>query len=281
MSSDPTSPLPLLRPMEIGELLDEAFDLYKRNFGLLFGIAALLSVPLNVIVVATPDTSGGRQVVNVLSILAGLVTTGALVHAAMERLLGRPITIAAAYRQGLRRFLRLLSGGIIYGLAAFAGLILLVIPGLIVILWSLLLTPVVMVENRGGIGALERARQIAAGNLWRLFILALGLLLVFFPVWSVVGAAIGVIAGLQAAVPPERTSAGTVLIEAGVMLVVAVIQSAWAPVLSTAQLMMYLDLRMRREAYDLELITASVEARAERARRSVPAGPAAPGAVDA
>src|SRR5262249_19227629 len=52
------------------------------------------------------------------------------------------------------------------------------------------------------------------------------------------------------------------LVRAGLLLLDAVIQSAWLPVLATAQLLLYLDLRIRREAYDLELLTEAVEARA-------------------
>src|SRR5205085_2037686 len=79
--------LPLLRPMEVGELLDEAFDLYKKNFRLLFGIAVLLTVPIGMLFVAAPVNSDWRFAVNVVNYLAASVTSCALTYAAMERYL--------------------------------------------------------------------------------------------------------------------------------------------------------------------------------------------------
>ena len=38
--------LPILRPLEILELLDESFDVYKRHFRLFFGIAVLVNTPV-------------------------------------------------------------------------------------------------------------------------------------------------------------------------------------------------------------------------------------------
>src|SRR5258705_807500 len=42
-----SAPVPLrLRPLEIGDVLDETFRMYRRHFALLAGISVIFSVPL-------------------------------------------------------------------------------------------------------------------------------------------------------------------------------------------------------------------------------------------
>jgi hypothetical protein len=266
-----TSPLPLFRPMEIGELLDEASDLYKRNFRLFFGTAALLIVPCNLLSVAVKDNETGQWLVFGLYILVSLVTTSALTRAAMDRLLGRETTIAGAYRRTLVSFLRLLPVSIVYWAAAFLGLFLFVFPGLLVFLWSQLLAPVVVVECRG-FGALLRPVRLAAGNVWRLFLLSQGLMLVIVIYLAVLGslaALVYVTTGVNPILPPEGMDPVVLLTYSGVTVADSLIQSAWLPVWTNAQLLMYIDLRIRREAYDLELLSEAVETRVAGRKASV------------
>jgi hypothetical protein len=262
-------PLPLLQPMEVGELLDEAFDLYKKNFRLFVTIAVLCVVPLSVIQLATPQASGWQFGVVAMSYLAGMVTNCALTHAALERHLGRQTSVAAAYRLGASRFLRLFSGYLIYGLAMLGGLIALVIPGLIVFLWSLLLVSIVTVENRGGLAAFRRARELSTGNLWRVFFVALGLVLVVLVfAFVLVGLAgiVEIMLGYNPSEPVDRLSTAALVVRAVATVISDLFGAAWSPLIATAPLLAYLDLRIRREAYDLELLTTAVEQRVAAAR---------------
>jgi hypothetical protein len=260
--------LPLLRPMEIGELLDEAFDLYRQNFGLFFGVAVLLSAPFSMVTLAFPQESTERLVASLIGWIPSLITMSALAHVAMERYLGRETTILAAYRQGLRRFLPLLAALLVYAVLAVLGLVLLVIPGLIVSLWSMVLVPVVVVEGRS-FRALGRCRQLAEGNMWRLLVLALGLFGVSFVLSFVLGALIGlatVLGGNQGNVPAGDAGSMTILVQAGVLVVATLINGAVMPLWMSAVVLLYADLRIRQEAYDLELLTRAVETRVETAR---------------
>lgn len=279
-SAPPAAP-PLLRPLMVGELLDEVFDLYRRNFRLFFGIAVLLYAPLGMLIVVGAGRTGSQALANVLSVLAGLLTTCALAHAAMERIHGRPITIAGAYRRGLGRVLRLLSGTIVGGLALFAGVLLLIIPGIIVALWMQLLPPVAVAENRGGVRALERCRWLAGGQLWRLVAIMLGLALVVLifnlAILGMVALLAGVF-GLEDAEPGEPVdTTAQYVVYVLVFLVYTLSQSAWAPLLTLTQVLAYIDLRVRKEAYDLELLAEAAEARVAAARAAGPSpGPAPP-----
>lgn len=269
-------PLPLLRRLEAGELMDEVFDLYKKNFRLFFGIAILLDLPVGALLVAAPDNNTGASAwINILNAVATFITTGALVYAAMERYLGRPATVIGAYRVGLRRALKMAGAALIAGLAASVGLLLLVVPGVLVALWSMLVAPIVVLENRGGTGALERARQLSSGQLWRVFFLSMSLLFVILVFTIVLLALAGLAAtltGTDQAPTPDRSSTAEIALQAVMTLVLVLFQSAWTPVLAAAQYLMYVDLRIRREAYDLELLAGAVEARVSREQRGAAEG---------
>jgi hypothetical protein len=274
LAPSPDQPLPLLRPMEVGELVDEAFDLYKKNFRLFFGIAMLLAVPLGAVLVATPATSGWRYAVNIVGNIAAMFTSGALTYAALERYLGRETTIIGAYRFGANRFLRLLSASIILFLAAMGGFLALVIPCFFVLLWGMLLMPIVVVENRGGVAAFKRARELSGGHLWRLFVLALGLGLAIFIFALALVALASVVVALVAPNQAEAidlSNSAELLGEAVGIVLTILFQAVWWPLLAAAQLLLYLDLRIRREAYDLELLAEAAEARVAAARAAVSA----------
>jgi hypothetical protein len=261
----PISSVPLLRPMEIGELLDEAFDLYRRSFGLFFGIAVLLYVPVVVLALAVPPGSVWSALVSLLNFLVSFLMVGAMTHAAMERLLGRQTTIIAAYGQAARRLFSLIAGLFVNFLAVLGGFILLIIPGIIVMLWSQLLTPVVIVEGRS-FAALGRCRELAQGHLWRLLMLVLAVFGASMVIGLVLAGLMGVaiaLGGMDLNEPAIDTGPAMTLWQAGFMLVATLMQGAWYPLWMIAAVMLYVDLRIRREAYDLELLTRAVEARVE------------------
>jgi hypothetical protein len=286
-------PLPRLHPLEVSELLDEAFDLYRRNFRLLFGIMLVANLPFTLLQVALEPNEAARAILAWLTIVVVLVTNAALTVAAMDRIMGREATLTSAYREALRLFGRLLIATLVYVILSVGLLLVASLPGLavrasspigaavlislgvlvalmpisVLLLWSMLLVPVVIIERRGP-GALERCRQLARGNLWRLLFLSLGLTLVILIYLAVLGGLAALAAqltGVNLLEPRAEGDTVGLLVRAGLLLADAVIQSAWLPVLATAQLLLYLDLRVRCEAYDLELLTEAVEARARRA----------------
>jgi hypothetical protein len=277
-SKPPLQPLLLLRPMEILEILDESFDLYKRNFRLFFGIALLLNAPVSLLQGAIGASSGTALS---LALLASVVTLAALTRAALDRILGQRTTIAAAYRHALRRLFRVLFGLIAYLLAIMIGLILLVIPGLVIGLWWMLFLPVIMGENRGWFEMLRRPVDLTGNHLWRLFFVALGVGFIGIIIASVLFGLEGLVEGVAGIDPnhPDFSNGVGMAIFAAYLLAGALIQSAWAPVVTTVQTLVYVDLRIRREAFDLELLTSGVEARLAAERAPAPTGTPAPGQV--
>ena len=194
-------------------------------------------------------------------VILSLQTT-ALVHAMSARYLGRQITLGETLRAGLRASPRVIATGLLIfvgivllwtvlvilmvlyqqawfvALAALGGLI-----GTFFILASTLVAPVVAtIESVGPIGAIRRAFSLSKGNRWR--ILGLQLLLLVIN---------GVISAVVSAVFVTTIISDPGLRAAAQQVVNAVTTIAWAPVEWGTFAILYYDLRVRREAFDLQL----------------------------
>jgi len=131
----------VLRPMGLGEILDLAFRLYRKNFITLIGIAAIVNLPLLFLqaiaaflalpadfsaLSRTPGNFnsysgllifyGAYVIISLITVIANVFEAGAMAAAVSARYLGRDITIKQAYGQSLRKWFRLLVASILVGL---------------------------------------------------------------------------------------------------------------------------------------------------------------------
>ena len=188
--------------------------------------------------------------------------TTALVYAMSARYLGKQVTLGEAFRAGLRATPRVIGAGLLIFLlfvVLWAALVVLmavsrqaivvvvaVLAGLVgsfYILASTLTAPVVAtVEGVGPITAIRRAWSLAAGNRWR--ILGLQLLLVVIN---------GVISAVVSAIFVTTIIGDATLRTVAQQLVNAATTILWAPVEWGTFAILYYDLRVRHEAFDLQL----------------------------
>jgi len=143
MEAKVSAPAPLrLRPLEIGDLLDETFRIYRRHFLLFAGISVILAIPsagltgysifslFSSFVQSTnstaPDFSGLVSSMAVLvvgylvSLLLSPFTSAAVIYAACESAQGRPVTIWGALRGVVRRYFAILGYLLLIGLMVLA-----------------------------------------------------------------------------------------------------------------------------------------------------------------
>jgi len=163
---DPRLPEPpgsprLLRARGVGEILVDAFEIYRRHWQNLIAIVAVVVVPLTILQVVLVDAFvddvqvqelpdgtvqvtgdlgsavAGGIVLFVVFTLAFMVLTGAMTRAAAGTFLARDLTIAETYRYGFARLGSILLVAVLTVLAVIGGFILLIIPGFIVLtrLW--------------------------------------------------------------------------------------------------------------------------------------------------
>ena len=255
----------LPRPLRIGEILSTAFRLYQRHWRTLLAIAAVVVVPLtlvqylfgdlvrtqgettrNGVVVETATWSVG--IAGLLAALAGilmyLILTGAITRAVAAEVAGEDPSVEQSYRFGFIRLGSVLPVSVLVGLAIIGGLILLVIPGIYIGVRLCVSIEALVVEGRRGTQAMGRSWGLVGGHWWHAFFT----LLVAALLTGVVNAVI--------TAPFSATNWFAQGVAAAVATVVTLPYGVLVGVL------LYLDLRARKERLSLETLRADLQASA-------------------
>ena len=238
------SPRKGIRPKRVTEILGEALDLYGKHWARLMAIAAIVTVPLTILqyfvwdLVRVHGPAGDLEQVSraaAASALIGIVglfiyqvMVGAVARSAAGISLGREVGVAEAYKFGYARMLSILLVSILVGLAVTAGFILLVIPGFYVMTRLFVSVPAVVVEGKRGRSALRRSWSLVEGSGWRVF----GIFLL-----------VGLITGLVSSVFAIATDQGWF----GQAIAAAIGGVVTGPFVALVGMLVYLDLRARRE----------------------------------
>jgi hypothetical protein len=250
--------------MGIGEILSTAFQLYRRHWRTLLTIAAVVVVPLTLLhyllgdlirtqgettrngVVETASWSVGIAglLTALASILMYLVLTGAITRAVAAEVAGQDPSVEQSYRFGFHRLGSVLLVSVLVGLAIIGGLILLIIPGIYIGVRLAVSIEALVVEGRRGTEAMGRSWELVGGHWWHAF----GTI--------VVG---GLLTGIVNAVitsPFGDTGWFAQGVAAAVATVVTLPYSALVGVL------LYLDLRARKERLTMETLRTDLQASA-------------------
>jgi len=206
----------------------------------------------------------------VVAIIAISAQSASLVHAASRRYLAKDVAIGESFRAGLSASGRLFIAGVLVFLAivgvwavllivaaitnqglAFFLAILAAIVATAYLGCSWLVAPViVVVEKMGPIAALGRAWGLSGGNRWRILGIQVLLFILNLVLSLLIGGLFGglVAAGAQGGTPGQLGV--TSIVQSIVNLASTII---WAPVEWIAFTVLYYDLRVRKEAFDLQL----------------------------
>lgn len=255
----------VMRPLSFGEILDNAFTLYRRNFSVLFALALVPQLPVVVFWLLAPLLVGtDADAVNAAtllimpySIFAWLLMMGALTHATAQAYSGERPEFGAAVRRGLRRWLPLTVASLLAYLLTFIGFVFLIVPGLILLAMFFAIAPAVVLEDRGPTAAMARSRELSRGARMRI----LGALLVAWLITLLPAMAIWMAAGVSEA---ARVGAGGEIGEGGWFISMinaasSVIGAVTWPFIIIVTVLLYFDRRARTEAPDLEQAAASLQ----------------------
>ena len=172
--------------------------------------------------------------------IVGIVVNGAYTALLSDICLGNRPTVARSFASvfGGWRWLSLLTTAILFMLAVWFGMLLLVVPGCIVMARGVLCSSVVALEGRRNLEAIKRSFALTKGQAWRIF----GLLLppyLLLMVSSVLGGFfIGGTAGWE--------------LFWKFFILNAVVNGLFAPTFSITIVLLYYDQRVRREGYDTQ-----------------------------
>ncbi len=266
--------VPVLEKMEIADILDAAIRLYRHNFLVLLEIAAAVQVVILAgyliliwaglgPIMMTPSEEvpwasllGMIPAILVLA-FAGIIlyplSEGALAFAVSEMYLGRRISALDAYQRIAPLLWRLLVTMILVGLAVGLGSIFCLVPGILCYVWFCVSTPVVAVERRAGPDAMSRSHNLVSGHGWRVF----GTLLLLYLIVSVASYAITLVPNLV--VMLVLSESYPLLAQSLAQGISSVAQILVRPVLMIGFVLIYYDLRIRKEGFDLVMLAEAME----------------------
>ncbi len=240
-----------LRAMSVGAILDRALRIYVRHFWMLLAISLVFSVPMAslyffIAASARPDPMD-QTVITLFGsmVYAGIVVAflqGTLVQAVSDIYLGIPASLGRSLRLAVSRSFPLLVGTFLYTALTTLGMMACILPGLFLTGALCAVIPIVVLEHRGPIDAISRSWELTSGMRRRAFAT------VFFSQLQVafVAYAIALPAGAMQA-PPLQTQALT-------HVVTALVQ----PYMAIVLILLYYDLRVRREAFDLQVLAVEL-----------------------
>jgi len=266
--------VPLLQKMEIADILDTAIRLYRQNLTLFMEIVAVVQVFLMAIymigmwvgaqtIMATPSEEIpwlallGLGPIGLLYIggwiLLFPVSEAALAFAVSETYLGRRISVLEAYRRMWPLLWRLLGTMILVSIVISLGTGMCLIPGLLVWVWFAITTPIVALERTAGPTAMDRSYRLVSGHWWRVFGTLLLLQLII------------IVATVAISVPPMLAAmlllgeSNPLLAQSLTTAVQTITNIVVRPVLMIATVLIYYDLRIRKEGFDLVTLTQALE----------------------
>jgi hypothetical protein len=258
-----------LRPMNLGELLDRSFFLYRKHFLLFVGIVALPHLVLLAFqligVAIRPKTpalmmlSGIWALASAVLYLAVIATSqGATVVAVSKVHLGHEASISEAFAGIKKRILGLAWIMIVMGLVVGFGFILLIIPGIMLgLMWALTI-PVAVLEGTGLSSSVSRSAELTKGSRWRIFVICFLFLVLTYIVYVLWEMPIFVAIGMFA----QRHGPGAIPVWTQVALPVGTFltECLVGPLMTIALSLVYYDQRVRKEAFDLQHMMAALDA---------------------
>jgi hypothetical protein len=274
-----------LRPMALGDIFDEGFDLYKKNLSLLMLTAAVVILPLtvgetaysghwatDVNAIAAAFNNDGSYVDAISGI--GLVAIGcsvlyavmfcALTVCASNRYLGQAVTLARAYRVPLYRFPTLIATMVLYLLALPLGCG--VITVIAFLFTGLFTAHAFSLEGKRFIGPWRRSAQLSSDSVGT--IIGCLLLLVILTVMINAGFYYPIdylSQTLLKLVPSGQTILSTVMVGStawrqniATYVASGITDLIVAPFVVCVLTVLYYDLRVRKEAFDITLLAQSL-----------------------
>lgn len=265
-----------LRPMSVQDMLDVGFRLFRSNFWLLISTYAILYLPINLLLAVittyvfqnamntamnTPATVGPAILLQYALQLVNLalqgIACGATVKAVAATYLNEKIDLRSAYDFVLPKTVPLLVTLVLFYLVLIAGTVMCIIPGFVFGIWFAFVTQVVVLENHGYFTALRRSKELVQGYFWKVAGALFLTMLLGYVVMGVITFPGGMLMGINMFTTvmhggaPSSMSPWSMAVMMGTSLIANLL---FYPFLGIMVTLVYYDLRIRKEGFDLELM---------------------------
>ncbi|MDX6678003.1 MAG: hypothetical protein QOE31_2055 [Solirubrobacteraceae bacterium] len=269
---------PRLRPLSVGEILDVSIKICVAHWRTLLKTVLVVVVPVQILstlltadytvtqfdlttdTTQTPQQSldelnqyiGGLAVTTLLQMAAVLLASAACFRAVAQSYLGEESDWRSSLRFALRNAPSLLWLTLLYGLGVLLGTVLLIAPGVWLFIGWAFAMPALLAEGVRGRKALGRSWGLVKGRWWRTFgVVALGFVLA--------GITSSVVQGLFfIGILFNHDNDVLVLVLSAIAGVVGLLITT--PFQSALLAVVYFDLRVRKEGFDLELLARGIGA---------------------
>jgi hypothetical protein len=279
-----------LRPLNLGDILDGAVTAIRKYPLLILGVSAVVAVlsallnfgaslwllpDLREVANLDPNTVSQEQAMDqafgllgssavvlgltlVITVLTQTFLSGFLTVVMGKAVLGRPVSFGEAMKELKSRFLPLLGVTVVYALAVLVGGFLCIIPGVLAYIYFALSGPALILERSTVGQAFGRSRKLVTGTFWRVF----GILLLATLIGAVITLVIGIPFNLGSGAfnsvlnpgdIPELSVGALVLQSVGSVIAETIV----SPFIALVTVLVYIDLRMRKEGMDIELARAA------------------------
>jgi len=248
-----------LRPRSAAELIDAAFRLYRQHFAGFITLSAIVYLPMFVLSVfigrLAPQIEAGDLSVTG-SLLAAFVALllwysimeAALCIAASDRYHGREIEPGRILRDTFSHAGSIIAAKMWIGFVMFFAFLFffLIFPPFYFFARYFAIPQAILFERLGAWGGLNRTRDLSKGEKWKV-LKTLGLIWLMFLVTS---------GGIGLLLQPEVGTSPSILSQV-ISSLVSMIAFPLVPITGT---LLYYDVRIRREGYDIEVLSAGLEA---------------------
>ena len=267
-----------LRPLGIGETLDVAIRIYLTHWRTLLKLVAIVVVPVQALSIlvsssmfdsslltptppgsdaSVPDADSfgtlvaGTLLVFLIGQLGAIFATASCFRAISEAYMGRPSDWRDSIRVVRGRFASIVWVAFLAFLLALLAAFLLILPGIwLWISWSVAI-PALLVEGFRGRRALGRSFALVRRHWWRVF----GAIVLGGIVASLVAGAFGALLGIVLVTGAVDSEFLLLMIDGTINTIAAVITTPFSAALVVV---IYYDLRVRKEGFDLELLAQGV-----------------------
>lgn len=270
---------PILRSLNLADLIDASVRLYRANFGTFFTITVMVYGPLAVIQVlvaymaanwAAKMESASELAINMETILTDLVpllvtggmyglmslllvplAQGALTAAVSHRYLLEELSVGEAYGAIRQCWGSLIGATVLVGLVVAAGTMLCIIPGIYLGVTLMLVAPVIVIERATVSNAFHRSRWLVQGEWWHCFGLIALLSLFIGLIVQMVSWPVNILVAVLLQEQPALAQA----ISQGVGVTAGLLVQ---PIQVIGLVLLYYDLRVRKEGFDLQLLARAL-----------------------
>jgi hypothetical protein len=272
-----------LRPMDLGEILDRTFRLYRAHFMTFFlimlAVQAVSFLGSLTWQVSIPRGSyGGQWVVtpsavfviaiflsSAVTFLAAQIGVGTLTMAVSSIYLGEAIGIREALRRVRPMLGRLLGATLLTSLIIGLGMVACIIPGFYFLLSYLLVSQIVVIEGLGPRAALRRSNELmrkkSDKGFFRNNIMKASVILLIVLVLAIAaGAVVSIPFAIAQALTHDRSHPPNLLEPMRLLqgILTMIIQAGVSPIGTIAMILFYYDIRIRKEGFDLQVLAASL-----------------------